>query len=135
MPEMRELFEYIRVKFNERADDDPIFNARVSEFNKTIIFCLDEGGSYCFTLTNGRVPAIIEAGPGTRHDIKIMANTRDLLALLSGELDPMKALLGRKVRINGGLKDIAWLKKFLDLNKSTIGGVLKDYERGTSSLV
>ena len=130
MPEMMELFEFIRTKFNERADDDPIFAARVSDFNKTIIFCLDDGGSYCFTLTNGRVPAIIEAGPTTRHDIKIMSNSRDLLALLSGELDPMKALLGRKVRINGGLKDIAWLKRFLELNKSTIGGVLRDFESG-----
>jgi len=135
MPEMMELFEFIRTKFNERADDDPIFAARVSDFNKTIIFCLDDGGSYCFTLTNGRVPAIFEANPRTPHDIKIMSNSRDLLALLSGELDPMKALLGRKVRINGGLKDIAWLKRFLELNKSTIGGVLRDFERGPSSLV
>jgi len=128
MPEMMKLFEFIRIKFNERADTDPIFAARVSEFSKVIVFCLDDGGSYCFTLTNGRVPAIFEANPRTPHDIKIMSNSRDLLALLSGELDPMKALLGRKVRINGGLKDIAWLKRFLEINKSTIGSVLKDYE-------
>lgn len=129
MPEMMELFEFIRTKFNERAENDPIFAARVSDFNKTIVFYLDEGGSYCFTLTNGRVPAIFEANPHTPHDIKIMSNSRDLLALLSGELDPMKALLGRKVRINGGLKDIAWLKKFLEINKSAIGNVLKDFEQ------
>ena len=128
MPEMMELFEFIREKFNERADDDPIFAARVSDFNKTIIFCLDDGGSYCFTLTNGRVPAIFEANPRTPHDIKIMSNSRDLLALLSGELDPMKALLGRKVRINGGLKDVAFLKRFLDVNKNIIKNVIHDFD-------
>jgi putative sterol carrier protein len=129
MPDMPKLFEFIRVKFNERADTDPIFAARVSEFNKTIIFCLDDECSYCFSVTGGRVPAIFKADPTTRHDIKIMSNTKDLLALLSGELDPMKARLVRKVRINGGLKDIAWLKRFLELNKSTIGGVLRDFEQ------
>lgn len=132
---MPKLFEFIRIKFNERADTDPIFAARVSDFNKTIVFCLDDECSYCFSVTGGRVPAIFKADPTTRHDIKIMSNTKDLLALLSGELDPMKALLSHRVRINGGVKEVLWLKKFIEMNRNTISGVLKDYERGTSSLV
>jgi len=127
MPDPKKLFEFIRANFNRKVDTEPDFRALVANFNKTIFFSLEDGGRYCFSLVNGYVPEIKEGTP-LRFDIKIMTNTENLLALLSGKLDPMQAMMTRKLRVSASLQDVAWLKRFLNLNKSTISNIIKDYE-------
>jgi len=132
MPDMKQLFEFIREGFNKKVDTDPAFRQQVCNFNKSILFVLSDNGVFNFTIRDGHVPAITEGTP-LSWNIKVMTNTPDLLALLSGKLDPTQAILSRKLRVSSSLQDLAWLKRFLALNKNAISGILKDYEQGENS--
>jgi hypothetical protein len=126
MTDIRRLFNFIRDGFNRKVDADPAFRQLVCGFNKSIVFVLSDNGTFNFVLRNGQVMPISEGMPLT-WDIKATSDTQNLLALLSGKLDPMAAMVSRKLRISASIQDVAWLKRFLSLNRSTISCILKDY--------
>lgn len=126
--EMIQLFEYLRTNFNARVERDPVFRQSVISFNKRISFSLTDDDDYAFTIINGRVPEIT-TGRAPNYDIRIITDKEHLIELLNGNIDPMKAMMTGKLKINGSLPDVAWLKRFLDLNKSTIAGIMNDYSQ------
>lgn len=126
--EMIKLFEFIRTNFNTRVERDPVFRQAVITFNKRISFSLTDDNDYSFTILNGRIPEIA-TGRALTYDIRIITDKEHLIELLSGKTDPMKAMITGKLKINGSLPDVAWLKRFLDMNKSTIAGIMNDYDQ------
>lgn len=124
MPEIAEIIENIRTVFNNRSAKDQIFRDSLSGFEKTIAFTLKDNDSYWFQISKGIVPSINKGIP-LRSDIKLISNTESLLAILSGALDPMKAMMTGKLKISGSIQDVVWLKKFLEKNREPIASLLK----------
>ena len=124
MPEIAEIIENIRTVFNNRSAKDQIFRDSLSGFEKTIAFTLKDNDSYWFQISKGIVPSINKGIP-LRFDIKLISNTESLLAILSGALDPMKAMMTGKLKISGSIQDVVWLKKFLEKNREPIASLLK----------
>ena len=125
--DLEKLFEYIRSDFNSKATTDPAFQQQLAGVSKKIVFSLTDGGNWYFELDNGVVPSITRQVPLV-YDIKIITDTPSLIALLSGKLDPMKAMVGGKVKISGSLKDAVWLKKLMSMSKQSLAGVMKNFE-------
>jgi len=124
VPEIAEIIENIRTVFNNRSAKDQIFRDSLSGFEKTIAFTLKDNDSYWFQISKGIVPSINKGIP-LRSDIKLISNTESLLAILSGALDPMKAMMTGKLKISGSIQDVVWLKKFLEKNREPIASLLK----------
>jgi len=124
MAEISEIIENIRTVFNNRSAKDQIFRDSLLGFEKNIAFTLTDNDSYWFQITKGTVPSINKGIP-LRSDIKLISNTESLLAILSGALDPMKAMMTGKLKISGSISDVLWLKKFLERNREAISGLLK----------
>ena len=124
MVEISEIIENIRTVFNNRSAKDHAFRESLANFEKTIAFTLKDNDSYWFQITKGTVPSINKGIP-LRSDIKLISNTESLLAILSGALDPMKAMMTGKLKISGSISDVLWLKKFLERNREAISGLLK----------
>jgi putative sterol carrier protein len=125
--DLEKLFEHIRSDFNRKAESDPAFQQQLAGVSKKIVFCLTDGGNWYFELDNGVVPSITRQVPMV-YDIKIMTDSASLIALLSGKLDPMKAMVGGKVKVSSSLKDVVWLKKLMAMSKQSLAGVMKDFE-------
>ena len=124
MPEISEIIENIRTVFNNRSAKDQIFRDSLMGFEKTIAFTLTDNDSYWFQITKGTVP-LINKGIPLRSDIKLISDTESLLAILSGTLDPMKAIMTGKLKISGTITDVVWLKKFLEKNRDSIANLMK----------
>ena len=124
MAEISEIIENIRTVFNNRSAKDQIFRDSLLGFEKNIAFTLTDNDSYWFQITKGTVPSINKGIP-LRSDIKLISNTESLLAILSGALDPMKAMMTGKLKISGSIADVVWLKKFLEKNRDSIANLMK----------
>jgi len=120
---MEELLEHLKNSFNNKAETDPRFRQSVAGFDKTIAFSLTDDADYYFFIHNGNVPSI-QRGKPAHADIKIITDKQNLIAVLSGQTDPMKAMLTRKLKVNGSLQDVAFMKRFIDQNKTEIAGLV-----------
>lgn len=118
------LLECIRESFNKRAQNDPVFRKSLVGFDRIISFSLTDDTDYFMSVVNGQVPAI-QKGKPLSANIKIITDKNNLINVLTGQLDPMKAMLCGKVKVSASLIDIAWLKKLIDNNKKEIAELVE----------
>jgi putative sterol carrier protein len=121
------LLECIRESFNKRSQNDPVFRKSLVGFDRIISFSLTDDTDYFMSVVNGQVPAIQKGKPRSAN-IKIITDKNNLIYVLTGQLDPMKAMLSGKVKVSASLIDIAWLKKLIDNNKKEIAELVRQSE-------
>lgn len=122
--EIPKLLECIRETFNTRSQNEPEFRKSIAGFDRTISFSLTDDDDYFMSVVNGLVPAI-QKGKPISANIKITTNKKNFVAILSGQLDPMKAMLAGMIKVSASLQDIAWMKKLIDKNKKEIAELIE----------
>jgi putative sterol carrier protein len=122
--EISQLLECIRERFNERSQTDPEFRKSLGGFDRTISFSLSDDADYFMSVVNGKVPSI-QKGKPLSANIKITTNKKNFIGILSGQLDPMKAMLSGMIKISASIQDIAWMKKLIDKNKKDIAELVE----------
>lgn len=122
--EISQLLECIRARFNERSQTEPEFRKSLAGFDRIISFSLTDDADYFMSVVNGHVPAI-QKGKTLNANIKITTNKKNFIGILSGQLDPMKAMLSGMIKISANIQDIAWMKKLIDKNKKEIAELVE----------
>lgn len=64
----------------------------------------DDGGSWTLDLRNGTTAGFVIRENGPAHDATIHAASDDWVALTTGEMNPMRAFMAGKIRVDGDLK-------------------------------
>ena len=111
MMSMQERIEHIVVKFNERSDEDERLRKDMAHLKKA--FMMDLGSEvYSMKLENSKV-GDFKAERIENADIILTSTPETIEAMMNGELRPMRAYITKKIRINGNIKDLMFLKKFI----------------------
>lgn len=105
------MFEEKIVKFNKRIDEDESLRKELAHLNKTFTLDLDTE-AYSMTLEDSKVkdfkPEALEDA-----DVVVTSTPETVVALIEGDLRPMRAYITKKIKIKGKIQDLMFLKKFL----------------------
>ena len=97
-------------KFHDKMDRDEAARNEVAHLAKTFNIDLGDGG-YSLRLADARIVDFKdEVLPAA--DVTLSVSEADLNALIDGTLRPMKAYITKRIRIDGRLEDMMFLKKF-----------------------
>ncbi len=108
---IQERIERIVIKFNERSDEDERLRKDMAHLKKA--FMMDLGSEvYSMKLENSKV-GDFKAERIENADIILTSTPETIEAMMNGELRPMRAYITKKIKINGNIKDLMFLKKFL----------------------
>ncbi|MCI4328106.1 MAG: SCP2 sterol-binding domain-containing protein [Thermoplasmata archaeon] len=99
-------------RFNRHGDRNPAVRAELEGFERTIRIRLTDAGTYAVDLHSGRLVNLRSDGTG-KADLTITTDQSTLLGLVSKEIGPMKALVTRKLAIDGSLEDKLLFRKLL----------------------
>lgn len=98
-------------KFNDKMSKDEKTKEEIKHLKKTITIDLDTE-KYSFKLDNGEM-FDFKCEPAQDTDVTITSTTENLQKLIDGDLRPMRAYLTKKIKIEGKIQDLMFLKKFL----------------------
>jgi cytochrome P450/putative sterol carrier protein len=89
--------------FEKAAEADP---AAATQANAVFKFVLsgDQGGTWTLNLKKGTSSGFVFAGEGPEHDASIHVTADDWVALTTGRMNPMRAFMSGKIRVDGDLK-------------------------------
>ncbi len=99
-------------RFNRHADRTPAVREELLGLERTIAIHLTDGPSYAVDLKDGRLQNL-RTGNTTRADVTITTDTMTFHGLVRKEIGPMKALVTRKLAIDGRLEDKLLFRKLL----------------------
>ncbi|MGP8158010.1 MAG: SCP2 sterol-binding domain-containing protein [Thermoplasmata archaeon] len=99
-------------RFNRHAERSPGMTEELDGLSRTIQIRLTDGGTYAVDLSKGRLRNL-RSGPATGADVRITTDVRTFDALVKKDLGPMKALVTRKLSIEGSLEDKLLFRKLL----------------------
>ncbi len=99
-------------RFNRHAEKTPAMRDELAGVARTISIHLVDGPSYCVDLKDGRLQNL-RTGNSTRADLTITTDTVTFDGLVRKEIGPMKALVTRKLAIEGSLEDKLLFRKLL----------------------
>ncbi len=99
-------------RFNRKVERTPAIAEELSGLERTIAVRLSDEGSYAVDLAGGRLRNLRAGMPEHPH-LTIATDARTFEQLLSKELGPMKALVTRKLSIEGSLEDKLLLRRLL----------------------
>jgi putative sterol carrier protein len=99
-------------RFNRHAERNPAVAEELNGLDRTIQIRLTDGGSYAVDLTKGRL-ANLRSGPVAKAHVTITTDTATFHGLVQKEIGPMKALVTRKLAIDGSLEDKLLFRKLL----------------------
>jgi putative sterol carrier protein len=108
---LKQLFEEKVEEFNKKIDESESLKKELAHLNKTFTLDLDTE-AYSLTLENSKIkdfkPEALE-----NADVVVTSTPETILALIEGDLRPMRAYITKKIRIKGKIQDLMFLKKFL----------------------
>ncbi len=107
-----EELEALIERFNRHVERSPPLAEELRGLERTIAIRLSDEGSYAVDLAQGRLTNLRSGEPATAH-LKILTDARTFRALLNKELGPMKALVTRRLAIEGSLEDKLLLRRLL----------------------
>ena len=99
-------------RFNRYVERTPKAQEELAGVERTIAVRLTDAGSYAVDLVGGRL-ANLRAGIPERAHVQIVTDARTFGALLAKEIGPMKALVTKRLRIEGSLEDKLLLRRLL----------------------
>ncbi len=108
---MEEQIKGLIDKFNNKMNKDEATRDEVKHLKKTFTLDLDTE-KYSFKLENAQMFDFkAEAAP--ESDVTVTCTPENLQKLIDGDLRPMRAYLTKKIKIEGKIQDLMFLKKFL----------------------
>jgi len=99
-------------RFNRRVDRTPALADELRGMARTIAIRLGDAGSYAVDLADGRL-GNLRSGAPARADLSIATDLATFEGLVAKEIGPMKALVTRRLAIEGTLEDKLLLRRLL----------------------
>jgi putative sterol carrier protein len=99
-------------RFNRRVERTPALADELRGVARTIAIHLGEAGSYAVDLANGQLTNLRTGAP-PRVDLSIATDLATFEGLITKEIGPMKALVTRRLAIDGSLEDKLLLRRLL----------------------
>jgi putative sterol carrier protein len=99
-------------RFNRKAERTPAIAEELAGKSRTIRIRLTDLGSYAVDLKDGRLSNLRSDG-AERADVTITTDVATFQGLVTKEIGPMKALVLRKLAIDGSLEDKLLFRKLL----------------------
>ena len=109
---VEEVLASIVDRFNRHAARTPAVAEELDGLERTIQVRLTDAGTYAVDLAQGRLTNL-RSGPAKHADVTITTDSRTFDALVKKEIGPMKALVTRKLSIDGSLEDKLLFRKLL----------------------
>jgi putative sterol carrier protein len=99
-------------RFNRHAEKTPAMAEELDGIARTIQIHLTDAGTYSVDLAKGRLRNL-RTGPASGADVRITTDVGTFEGLVRKEIGPMKALVTRKLSIEGSLEDKLLFRKLL----------------------
>jgi putative sterol carrier protein len=99
-------------RFNRHAAKNPAVAEELDGLERTIEVRLTDGGTYAVDLSGGRLTNL-RSTAGKKADLTITTDVATFHGLVKKEIGPMKALVTRKLSIDGSLEDKLLFRKLL----------------------
>jgi len=99
-------------RFNRHAERNPATAEELQSLERTIQIHLTDGGTYAVDLAKGRLTNL-RTGTAPKPDLTVTTDTATFHGLVKKEIGPMKALVTRKLAIDGSLEDKLLFRKLL----------------------
>jgi putative sterol carrier protein len=99
-------------RFNRHAEKNPAMREELDGIERTIVIRLTDEGTYAVDLRKGQLTNLRTAAP-PNADVTITTDTRTFQGLIKKDIGPMKALVTRKLSIDGSLEDKLLFRKLL----------------------
>jgi putative sterol carrier protein len=99
-------------RFNRHADRTPAMADELRGIVRTIGIRLTDGGSFAVDLSGGRLQNLRTGAPN-RADLMITTDVATFDGLVRKEIGPMKAIVTRRLSIDGSLDDKLLFRKLL----------------------
>jgi putative sterol carrier protein len=99
-------------RFNRRVERTPALADELRGLARTIAIRLGESGSYAVDLADGRLTNLRRGAPA-RADLSIATDLATFEGLVAKEIGPMKALVTRRLALDGSLEDKLLLRRLL----------------------
>ena len=99
-------------RFNRKVARTPALADELRGVARTIGIRLGEAGSYAVDLANGQLTNL-RSGVPARVDLAIKTDLATFEGLVSKEIGPMKAIVTRRLAIDGSLEDKLLLRRLL----------------------
>ena len=99
-------------RFNRHADRNPAVRSELAGLARTIRIRVTDEGTYAVDLRDGRLQNLRSDGT-ERADLTVTTDRATFLGLVSKEIGPMKALVTRRLAIDGSLEDKLLFRKLL----------------------
>jgi putative sterol carrier protein len=99
-------------RFNRHVDRTPAMAEELQGVSRTIVIRLTDAGSYAVDLSAGRL-GNLRSGAPPKADLTVTTDEATFRGLVQKEIGPMKAIVTRKLSIDGSLEDKLLLRKLL----------------------
>jgi putative sterol carrier protein len=99
-------------RFNRKVERTPALADELRGASRTIAIRLGASGNYAVDLAEGRLRNLRSGAP-SRADLSITTDVATFEGLVSKEIGPMKALVTRRLAIDGSLEDKLLLRRLL----------------------
>jgi putative sterol carrier protein len=99
-------------RFNRHAERNPAMAEELDGVQRTIVVRLTDEGTYAVDLRAGRLTNL-RTGDAPKSDVRITTDVATFRGLVAKEIGPMKALVTRKLSIEGTLEDKLLFRKLL----------------------
>ncbi|MCI4360888.1 MAG: SCP2 sterol-binding domain-containing protein [Thermoplasmata archaeon] len=109
---IEEMLSSLVDRFNRRAAMQPAVREELGSLARTIEVRLTDEGRYAVDLKDGQLQNL-RTGPAQHPDLTITTDQATFLGLVQKEIGPMKALVTRKLKIDGSLEDKLLFRKLL----------------------
>jgi putative sterol carrier protein len=99
-------------RFNRHTERNPGLRAEIAGLSRTIVLKFTDVGPFSVVLRGGRLDNLRSGAP-ERSDLTITTDSATFESLVKKELGPMKALVTRRLSIDGSLEDKLLLRRLL----------------------
>lgn len=99
-------------RFNRHAERNPGTRDELAGIERTIAIHLTDGEHYLVNLHEGRLHDL-RSGNSQKADVTITTDSGTFLGLVRKEIGPMKAIVTRKLSIDGSLEDKLLFRRLL----------------------
>ncbi|MCI4363414.1 MAG: SCP2 sterol-binding domain-containing protein [Thermoplasmata archaeon] len=99
-------------RFNRHAERNPGIQTELQGVNRVISIRLTDEGQYSLELKGGKLSGL-RSGEAEKPDLTITTDSLTFLGLIRREIGPMKAIVTRRLAIDGSLEDKLLLRRLL----------------------
>ncbi|MCI4353053.1 MAG: SCP2 sterol-binding domain-containing protein [Thermoplasmata archaeon] len=99
-------------RFNRRAAQNPAVKTELAGLQRSIAIHFSDADHYMLELRDGALSGL-RTGNSATADLTIRTDTATFLGLVQKEIGPMKALVTRKLQIDGTIEDKLLFRKLL----------------------